>query len=873
MTEPAPQIATFRDLYVKGWDGMSDPSTLTPADLLSIDQFQDPQTTDRMAVGYLVPGAPTFPLLKLEALPALVSAGQEPLLHWAMLDIDNEGHRPWKSLAEAEEFIENSEGAFDYFDYYTTRAGFRLVTRLDPPLPVSLSHSFFRLLSSTTTLKVDAACYDWTRRFRLPRACRDGQVLESAIELDPSVSIDPFALAKDCNWELTTAAPVPVAMDLPLPEVHELTWDDRRHAAGFDWLLRGEPIPTDKTGSSFPVLRTTLAIVAERGKYDDPETLYSFIASSAVATVGSSVSDTDQVWRLCCWIAERQGVANAERESTAPNPDALPPMVALTPSEWAVVRKSLRGKASKFFPLLRDGSPLHYHKNHHVTTTWTVARTLAEHSDLPPDAIYRTIQPSATAQKAPQLPDLWEKILELHEEREAEGDEDTQIRRAFVAMHPLTLATTAGRLYQLDTPSGEYVVTTETLIEHHFENHTKPGLPFEADYTGVALRSVLARYGGGIGSVVYVSGLKGITYNPADSKMIEGVHNLARVSAVEHPDVGGWLELLGGTDPDGLLDWLACVTYTYDQPLCALYINGAPGIGKTFLARGIASLWNSAPGNYNKATNGDFNAEMLQSPLLFADEGIVVNRNNEEMASIAFRNIVAGQGVGINAKYQAVMPLVGALRVLICANHTNGLPFKESLGKDGIEAITQRVMYIHVDDAPKRYLEALGGRNALTEWAPADCSPGKIAEHLMWLKKTRTVAPGRRFMVEGRHTPWHSKYAARQGIKPYVLQVIWNMCEDARKTGKPLRVEWDALEDKVWISAADLKARWEDYTKVRRPRPAAIVDALEQLSDDKQRRTMTNRARAHCYGIPVRAFLDANVCEKEDMYPETDEEE
>jgi hypothetical protein len=864
-------IHVFPHLRTVGWDGVASPEDLTPSTPETWADFTTAHPTDALGVAYAVPGAEQFPLLTTAALPALVDAEQAPLLTWAIFDVDYHDaagkHAPWPTPDHATRALRALPPGWGG---YTTRRGIRAMVPLDPPLPVEFAKAFLASVSTALDLGADEKCYDWTRRFFLPRCRRDGVDLQAHV-VEPTTTLNPY----DDRFTLVAETPATPTLDPgDVPEPHDLTWEDRRHAAGFDWLLRGEPVPTGDDGSAFPVARSTLALVAARGKYTDPEILYSFVVNSARASVGSSVSDLGAVWRLCVWLADQQRASNAEEErreaaGEAPSPDDLPALAPVTPAEWADVRRALTGTVeSKFYNRLQDGSPLAYHKARYIETAWEVARALVKGSALPADAIYRVMHRAVESQKVPLAPDLWAKVLDLVADRDDEGDKNDALRRAFCAMHPLTLATPEGRLYQLDTLKGQYKLTSEQLIEHHFRTLTAPGLPFDADYTGLPMRAILASYGMGVERTVFVSGRAGTTYDPVERRVVEGVHNLAAKRVVFHADVDGWLRLLGGNDPEGMLDWLASVTYTYDQPLCALYLRAPPGVGKSLLARGIASLWGAAPCDYNKVATGSFNAEVLACPLLFADEGIEVERNEHAVASRAFKNLTAGQALPINAKFAQVSPLLGALRTLIAANDDDGLPFRENLGKDGIDAIIARVRYIQVDPSAIDYLASLGGdkdfRAAHGErWAPQDCSPGAIAEHLLWLRDNRRVVPGGRFLVEGVPTRWHSQYAARQGIKPWVLQVVFALLEGARRGNKTTRThEKDGL---VWVTHRDVLEHWNEHAEARKPKPSVVVDALTNLASDRARRTVTGHSAATCYGIPPQAFIDAEVADADDF--------
>jgi hypothetical protein len=861
------KIAVLPHLLMPGWSGHGPFKDCGIARANTLEEFSSARDTDAMAVAYSVPGNDeAFPRLNKEALSTLKDLGQEPLLHWVFLDIDNQDHAPWADkaaayLALAKATSETGMGG------YTTRAGLRLVARVVPPLPVSLANSFLTQFGESLGRDdIDPSSYEWTRLMRLPRATRDGAVLESFILLDNLKCVDPY----HDSYTLTEQVhEVGDWGDAP-PEPCVLTWEEWQHAGGMPWARRGSPVPPDVSGSSYSTMRTALARIAARGKYTDPHTLASFLWESVLATAGSSV-DMGSLWKVACWVADRQA-EDVDGEG-APATETLPTGEP-TEDEWNTVRKALAGRKSRTYASLKDGLPLNPTKARYEEYTYRTLRELAEETDLQADGLYRVMAASVTKQKAPLLAEVWAKCQELVAEYGSDdAGADDRRRRAFIETYPLTLAcpNPGTPLFQLDTtttPFG-YIVTSEQLVELDFEANTAPGLPFEADYTGLPVRSLLAKYGGRVESIAYASGVSGCRYDETQSVMHMGVHQLAKCKPVYHQKVAEWLELLGGSDPQGLKDWLACVTYTRDQPLCALYINGGAGIGKSLLGKGVSSLWNSPPVDYNKVTSGDFNFEFITNPLVFADEGVVVDRHNQSAASQVFRNLVADTVQYVNAKFKQPIPLRGAMRVLVCANDEHGLPFKDSLGADGIEAITQRVMYVKADANTTTYLQGLGGREHVESWAPSDNSPGKIAEHLLWLRDNHQVTPtnGGRFMVVGRKTAWHTEFGARQGIKPGVLQVVYAL-RAKLKAGvavDDLRLRDDLEERTVWVHPTDIFTHWDDYARSYKAKPAQIKDAIRQLAGGKHEvKSFGNKAH-RVVGIPYSAFIDAGVCEEDDL--------
>tara|TARA_Y100001963_G_scaffold103638_1_gene142671 strand:- start:6120 stop:8768 length:2649 start_codon:yes stop_codon:yes gene_type:complete len=866
------RIAIFPDAFEPGWDG--DPNSLNTllfADHQTLEDFTREQDTDAMAVSYLVPQETRQPRLNLPALAALKAAGQEPELHWAIFDIDNPGHTPWTDIEDAENAVLDAfdalpEALFSSVGGYTTRAGFRLMWKLEPALPVGMANSFLRNLGvwlEEMGLAVDSASYEWTRFFRLPRAKRDGTVLKSYVDLGPieeGRSLDPLKLSAENKWALQTDSTCSTPTgDLP-EEPMELTFDQWLAAWKYPYLKLGRPLPA-QDGHTYPVLRSVLASIAATGDVRDPETLVAYVWSSVEATPNLSLDDA---WKLASWVCDRQE-AKEETKYTGNVPPIDPPKP--DKYEWERVRAAFRGRNSSYFNRLRDGVPLTPHKDRLAECTYHIVRLLAEKGRVPDaNMLYRYVRGSvfSTQGRGPTPQQVWDKCREVIDDRET--DEEA-VRTMFCAEHPLTIKQVGkgGRLFQLDTTTSpyKYISSDNDCLLLHYKKYTEPNLPFVAEYEATTpLGVILNSYGASVDKAVFVSGQDGTLYDSDAGIIMQGVHQLVASKAVHHEDIAEWLFHLGGDDVDGLLDWLAAVTYTGSEPICALYLEGPPGIGKSLIIHGIASLWGSAPCDYNQITGG-FNGGLLTCPLLGADEGITYGKFAEHNASEIFRNYVANSSHFINQKHKQPATLNASLRVIVCSNDENGIPFRKALGKDGIDAIVERILHINTGPGTRAYLDKLGGRKGVRDWIKPSNQPGRLAEHLLWLRETRKLEGQGRFLVSGKMSPWHRQFVADQGYKPAVLTVISKLLGLASGgyAASNVWVKPDIDEGVVWINAGAVYEHWESYAGISRPKATTIANTVKMLADGEVRQLRFGEVRKRCWPINFQSFVDAMICE------------
>ena len=866
------RIAIFPDVKVGGWDG--NPEKLTSllfAEHQTLDEFKKEQVTDAVAVSYLVPEETSQPRLNLPALAALKAVGQEPELHWAIFDIDNPGHVPWDDMEKAENEVLDAfdalpETLFDSVGGYTTRAGFRLMWKLEPALPVGMANSFLRNLGSLLEregLAVDPASYEWTRFFRLPKAKRDGTVLKSYIDLGPieaGRTLNPLQVSAENKWDLQTLVTRSTERGEFPGEPAELDFQQWLAAWKYPYLKLGRAIPS-ADGHTYPVLRSMLASISAMGDVRDPDVLLAYVWRSVENTPNLSLEDA---WKLACWVCDRQ-----EEKESAKYTGNVPPIDPPRPDkhEWERIKRAFKGRNASYFNRLRDGVALTHHKDRLTEYTYHVIRLLAEKARVPDaDMLYRYMRGSVFAAqgKGPTPQQVWDKCKEVI--GDITKDEDA-VRTMFCAEHPLTIKQVGkgGHLFQLDTTSVpyRYISSDSDCLLLHYKKYTEPNLPFEAEYeAGTPLATILNNYGAAVDKTVFVSGQDGTLYDADAGIIMQGVHKLVATKAVFHEDISEWLNHLGGADVSGLLDWLSAVTYTGSEPICALYLEGPPGIGKSLFINGIASLWGSAPCDYNQITS-NFNGGLLTCPLLGADEGITYTKFAEHNASEIFRNYVANSTHFINQKHKQPATLNASLRVIVCSNDENGIPFRKALGKDGINAIVERILHIKTGEGTRAFLDNLGGRSGVRDWIKPSNQPGRLAEHLVWLRENRKIEGDGRFLVSGKMSSWHRQFVADQGYKPAVLGVVNKLLGlvSSNHVASNVWVKVDREDSVVWVNSQAVYEHWDKYAGIHKPKATTVANTVKMLASGECRHLRFGEARKRCWPIPFESFVDAMICE------------
>lgn len=298
-------------------------------------------------------------------------------------------------------------------------------------------------------------------------------------------------------------------------------------------------------------------------------------------------------------------------------------------------------------------------------------------------------------------------------------------------------------------------------------------------------------------------------YDPVTHTFHEAVCPRRPLQAKEHPEIQRWLELAAAEPAQcsKLLDWIACVP-RLDRQLCALYLYGPKGAGKTLLPQGLSRLWTTgAPADLGLALGG-FNEVLVNCPLVFADETLPNVRNIDAK----LREFIGTSVRPLTRKFLAPSSLHGAVRLVLSGNNLDLLRPSGDLTEYDLEAVSERFLPITLSVAAAEYLLELGGVPVVDKWIRNDM----IAEHALWLAETRVVAGGNsRFLVAGEKGRFHERLAVNSGAGSGVCESLVKHLSNIgkRQLAPGLKDLILVGEGHLLVNASILEPLWLDYVK------------------------------------------------------------
>ncbi len=311
-------------------------------------------------------------------------------------------------------------------------------------------------------------------------------------------------------------------------------------------------------------------------------------------------------------------------------------------------------------------------------------------------------------------------------------------------------------------------------------------------------------------------------FDDKTSTFVEALAPLRPFTPANHPDVDAWLRALGNGNSEKLLDWVAGVTQLNYQ-CCALLLEGDSGAGKGLLASGLASLWSDSGPSSVDVITGNWNSALTQCPFILADEGLP----NTYKGSIndLLRQAIGSSNITLQRKYLPSATIKGCTRLLMASNNANMLKGFDDIGPEDRIAIAQRILLVEVHDGKARsMLEALPVEER-DAWAQH-----KIAEHALYLRDTRKITRGKRFLVEGAGTTLTDRLTVSAGLASDLLELLVQTLNESKvKPSTHVVIQ----PGRVLVSSAlySNSTRWE-----------AIVGSFKTPSSKQVKATLRNMA-------------------------------
>lgn len=324
---------------------------------------------------------------------------------------------------------------------------------------------------------------------------------------------------------------------------------------------------------------------------------------------------------------------------------------------------------------------------------------------------------------------------------------------------------------------------------------------------------------------------EGGRHKPAFVHKLPGVAE--DIEPIYNTEVDEYLQLMGGKYYEDLQNWLACFPMI-EYPLPALYLQGAPGIGKGMFMAGLEKLTSrKKSANFSDAM-GDFQDHYKDTFLISVDEDYEKGDFKKDVVSV-LRQIIGGQFNHINIKNVKGIYLEGEWRLVVMANNEDVLEIKKDLSSIDIKALQGRIFYLDCSensDAMIKFLEEKGGRygNKSTNKEGTKHWPKYIAQHVMWLHKNRPVEHDSRFLMRPPTTPWHEGLQVKSHGGSILCRAIGELLT-MHQEGQPNDAIFvDKVTQEIYIRAPRLDAYLKHNHKEFKGHMARILQRISHGS-------------------------------------------
>lgn len=700
---------------------------------------------------------------------------------------------PWTPKL-MEDFAEKLVKARAYFEdhnvaranyVYTTRNGARFVHVLSEGIPVDQSEDYLRGLFEVYAragLVMDPACQDWTRCFRLPRVARDGaptwtspffrcvNQVEEFLDVD---GIEPIKKAAASEYAEIKELDIPLPTPDEAMRLLEMVKDNRvlmttahktakkilKNMESFPIIFEHQPLAT--TGTRDHTLMKIVGQVATYlHAYNEHERINLFTPQHAYALLLPAVQDLD--------------------------PDAGTP--SWEHSLWSKVLRCWAREEAKAV---------------------LVRRRSEEQEDQVVDKIQTMLE--GVRRWAPSISHL------SHEQ-------------ALEMLTQILLVGTPSGTYHILQPDGyytEYGVRSSHVKATIRELGMNDVIQFERFDGGRVVKNnpedLLTEHGTIVSRVIgriAVDGAFVDNLRTRDATLVLPMFRRVNMEPKFNENVDRWLRQLveSGDDYLRLCKWIGYALDFEGGPICALSLAGPPSVGKKLLARGLSEAVNTATAASGFDMVQNFNVMLSRTPFLVVDEGLPGRLPGGMDIADKFRQLVAGETIVVNEKYQTPMTINNPLRIIFTANNhevIQQLTKHRDLSPDDQHALGIRILHFEAQHAAAQYLACpdsnnpdFGGLAFTRGWIAGDAGQPSdyiVARHFLWLYANRANygSPEPRYLVEGSiDSRIMQEMATNSGCAPDVIETILSMIEDIRANLDGISIDMEG--GRLYVTSAGI---------------------------------------------------------------------
>lgn len=760
-----PKIAVLADRYQQGVRTIAD---VKNAALCSIHDFEETffeeYDTDAHFVCYSAYEegklVPSWPRVNKDFLPLAREAGTAIKSTLIVLEYDNPEHKKWielypepsaghQQLNRLLESISNKPFLKDWTLCYTTRSGLRLVYALDEPIEPEEAEAATQYMvqcSKDTLLVMDEAASDWTRLFRLPQVMRDGekQSVQSwfKMEMETDRVLNHAELIKQIPERIKkeTLSIITAEYDKPRPDIDdcvsyitaggqptEFYRKAKKRLRGrecFNWLFEYGVSP-EKGSRNYTMSRYIGQVCSMLANEEDaiPERIYALFQPRIM----EFEEDESQNWEDIIWSMVCRFWAREQAKESA-----------------LKEKEEVKSKTDR--EIILD-----------------ILEGMDEWCTDP-----------------------------MFSDKKREGESDADVierrlnyleRRAIISCKASYYVMGLNGFFDSIPVSREHIIPR--LRELRLESliptikYSEDGLPKDIPSTVIVNKNVKV-----VSRIEGVPEVKG-GYLDGDIAKICLYRRNPYLTPKYDADVDEWLHILFGKNYDYVAKWIGHALAWEEGPICAFSLIGAPGSGKKMFAEGLSETLESPLLAGAEDLVGRNQYGIAQSPFLMINEGWPKDTTGRPIDR--FRQVVGGDTIQIQRKFQDTVFAKNPLRLLMFANNTNvvdGLIGGQNMSIEDRQAVGIRILHVKVTDEASRWLHKKGGvkftgtRGRM--WITSDSGVRGdfiVARHFLWLWQNRPPRDNR-LLVEGNGVEeLMLEMSSQSGHSPVVYRALVGMIE------------------------------------------------------------------------------------------------